>query len=74
MRLTDIGVKTLPAPPQGQKTYRDDTLTGFGVRVSQGGSKTFVLVHGADRRFTTVGGLPGSRSGREKPARSNTRP
>jgi integrase len=58
MRLTDISVKALTAPAQGQKTYRDDTLTGFGVRVSQGGSKTFVLVHGADRRFTTIGRYP----------------
>ena len=58
MRLTDISVSALRAPERGQKTYRDDTLPGFGVRVSQGGSKAFVLMHGTDRRRTTIGRYP----------------
>ncbi len=58
MRLTDISVRNLPLPPQGQRTYFDESLTGFGCRVSQGGSKTFIVQHGVDRRLTTIGRYP----------------
>jgi len=58
MRLTDLGIKNLPAPERGQCTYTDDAVPGFGVRVSQGGTKTFVLVHGAQRRRETIGRYP----------------
>ncbi len=58
MRLTDLEIKNLKAPATGQKLYRDDTLAGFGCRVSQGGTKTFVLVHGYDRQFLTLGRYP----------------
>jgi integrase len=55
MRLTDISVRALKAPERGQKTHFDETLTGFGVRVSPGGTKTFVLMYGASRRLVSVG-------------------
>lgn len=55
MRLTDISIRALKPPERGQKTHFDDGLTGFGVRVSQGGTKTFVLMHGADRKLTSIG-------------------
>jgi hypothetical protein len=58
MRLTDIVVRNLTPPERGQTVHRDDTLKGFCLRVSQGGTKTFVLVHGSDRRFTTLGRYP----------------
>ena len=58
MRLTDLSIKVLQSPERGQKTYADDTLPGFGVRVSQGGTKTFVLVHGATRQRETIGRYP----------------
>ena len=58
MSLTDISLRSLKAPEKGQKLYRDSTLAGFGCRVSQGGTKTFVLVHGVDRRFITIGRYP----------------
>ena len=58
MRLTDIVVRNLSAPETGQKTYRDDALSGFCVRVSQAGAKAFVLVHGSERQFTTIGRYP----------------
>ncbi|MFN3658192.1 MAG: tyrosine-type recombinase/integrase [Pseudolabrys sp.] len=58
MRLTDQTIRSLTAPPQGQKLYRDDTLPGFGCRVSQGGTRTFVLVHGEERQFLTIGRYP----------------
>lgn len=42
MKLTDLAVKNLAAE-SGQRTFFDDTLKGFGVRVTPK-SKTFVLV------------------------------
>lgn len=58
MHLTDISIKALKPPPNGQITYSDDTLPGFGVRVSQGGVKSFVVVMGRSRRRTTLGRYP----------------
>jgi integrase len=57
-RLTDLRIRSLKAPERGQVTYLDAELTGFGVRVSQGGTKTFVLTYGADRRRVTLGRYP----------------
>ena len=56
MRLTDQGVRALPfsAP---QKLYTDDTLAGFGVRVSTR-KKSFVLTYGRDRHRITLGHYP----------------
>jgi hypothetical protein len=53
--LTDITLRQLQAPATGQIDYWDKTLAGFGVRVSQGGAKSFVLVHGRRRNRTTLG-------------------
>jgi integrase len=58
MRLTDITVRALAIPPKGQHTHWDDTLPSFGCRVSQGGTKSFVVQHGADRRLITIGRYP----------------
>jgi integrase len=58
MRLTDLTVQKLPAPERGQKLYTDDTLPGFGIRVSQGGSRSFVVILGAERRRITIGRYP----------------
>jgi hypothetical protein len=55
MLLTDLSVRALKAPLTGQKTFFDATLNGFGVRVSAGGTKTFVLMYGRARRLTTIG-------------------
>lgn len=52
-RLTDMTIRGLPAPATDQKTYLDDALQGFGVRVSQGDTKTFVVVYGTARRRIT---------------------
>lgn len=58
MRLTDIAIRNLPVPEQGQTIHVDTTLPGFGVRVSPGGSKTFVLTYGKHRRRLTIGRYP----------------
>ncbi|MEJ8574171.1 tyrosine-type recombinase/integrase [Microbaculum marinum] len=58
MRLTDISIRQLPLPPKGQKIYFDDALPSFGCRVSQGGTRSFVVQHGYDRRLITIGRYP----------------
>lgn len=58
MRLTDFTIKALKPPPVGQITYTDDSIPGFGIRVSRGGAKTFVLVHGKKRKRVTIGRYP----------------
>ncbi len=58
MSLTDLQIKRLKAPETGQKTYYDSALPGFGIRVSQGGTKTFVVLYGKDRRRRSLGRYP----------------
>jgi integrase len=55
MRLTDISIRALQLPEKGVAVYFDDTLTGFGIRVSQAGTKSFVLTHGPRRVRETLG-------------------
>lgn len=50
MHFTDIAIRALKAPENGQRDYWDDSLRGFGVRVSQGGTKTFILLVNGNRR------------------------
>jgi len=58
VKFTDLAIRALPPPVRGQKTYMDKGLTGFGLRVSQGGTKTWFVVHGANRDKTTIGRYP----------------
>ncbi|MEM9781026.1 MAG: tyrosine-type recombinase/integrase [Pseudomonadota bacterium] len=58
MRLTDLQIRKLRPPERGQRTHYDEALRGFGVRVSQGGSKSFVVMFGRDRRLRTIGRYP----------------
>lgn len=55
MKLTDLSIKALKSPPNGAQIHYDDTLPGFGVRVSQAGTKSFVLTHGVRRTRETIG-------------------
>jgi integrase len=55
VRLTDLVIRSLPAPQAGQRVYRDDLIKGFAVRVSVGGAKTFLLISGKERAYTTIG-------------------
>ncbi|MBI2718720.1 MAG: DUF4102 domain-containing protein [Rhizobiales bacterium] len=58
MRLTDLLIKSLKPPERGQKTYFDDSIKGFGIRVSMGGTKSFVLMYGKKRKLKTIGRYP----------------
>jgi integrase len=49
--LTDVSVRALKPPPKGQLTIWDKT-SPVGVRVSQGGAKTFILLVGSGKRRT----------------------
>ena len=49
--LTDVSLRALKPPPKGQLTIWDKT-SPLGVRVSQGGSKTFILIIGSGKRRT----------------------
>jgi integrase len=43
MRLTKSSIRELPVPPTGQAFYRDDQLRPLAVRVTAGGTKSFVV-------------------------------
>jgi len=58
MHLSDRTIAALKAPSGGQAEYRDDTLAGFSVRVSKGGTKTFTIVYGSPRKRVTLGRYP----------------
>ena len=55
MRLTENTIRELPSPSKGAAIFHDDSLPGFGVRVSEGGTKSFVLAHGPRRKRETIG-------------------
>jgi integrase len=56
--LTERAVRSLPLPEQGQRTYFDEDVIGFGVRVSQGGAKTYTLMYGPERKLEKLGQFP----------------
>lgn len=60
MNLTDLQIKKLSLP-QGatkQKTFFDGSMKGFGLRVSVGGAKSFILMYGKRRKLKTLGRYP----------------
>ena len=48
--LSDALIRALTAPEKGQLDFWDESLPSFGLRVSQGGSKTFILNIANSRR------------------------
>lgn len=57
IHLTDLSIRKLKQPEEGDVTYFDKDLRGFGIRCSPG-AKTFVLLHGRRRRRLTIGRYP----------------
>jgi integrase len=57
-RLTDLIVRNAKPPLKGQFTLWDSSLKHFGLRLSQGGAKTFTVMHGALRERITIGRYP----------------
>jgi integrase len=60
--LSDAAIKRLPQPETGNRIYRDAAFSGFGIRVTAGGARAFVLDYrvrgsGQQRRYT-IGGFP----------------
>lgn len=54
-RITKKLIDTLPLPSKGNKITYDNTIKGFGIRITHKGSKSFVLnyvVNGRERRYT----------------------
>jgi integrase len=56
--LNDVSVRAIKPPASGQTTYWDSTLKGFGIRVSRGGAKSWVVMSGAKRKRTTLARYP----------------
>ncbi|MDP1732473.1 MAG: site-specific integrase [Devosia sp.] len=56
--LTDVAVKAIPIPAKGATTIYDGTMPGFGVRVSQGGTRAFIVKYGKKRLLKTIGSYP----------------
>lgn len=54
--FSDLFLRNVQPPERGQRAFWDDKLPSFGMRVSQGGSKTFVLNH--RNNFITIGRYP----------------
>ena len=53
-------IDSLRAPDRGQVDYWDTGLPGFGIRVSQGGRKSWVVMYrvGRRKRRLTLGSYP----------------
>ena len=60
MNLTELGLRALQPPETGQKDHFDDSLPGFGIRISQGGARSFFVFSGSkhQRERTTIGRYP----------------
>lgn len=58
LALTDLTVSKLKPPTSGQKSYWDSSLRGFGIRVSCGGSKSWVVQIGTQRKMITLSRYP----------------
>ena len=58
VRLTELTVRTAKPLARGQYTVWDSTLKHFGLRISQGGAKTFTVMHGKLRERITIGRYP----------------
>ena len=55
-KLTDVLIKRLPVPDKGNRIFYDSEAKGFGVRITAGGARSFILNYyvrnGRERRYT----------------------
>ena len=60
IKLTDRAVRALIAPQQGNRITYDEEVRGFGLRVTAGGAKSFVLNYrlGGHELRITIGAYP----------------
>jgi hypothetical protein len=58
--FTDVSIRNLAPPAKGQQSYWDKELAGFGLRMSQGGSKTWIILDPRSKIRTqeTIGRYP----------------
>lgn len=56
-QITDAFLRAAKPPAVGTTTMWDGTLKHFGVRISQGGAKSFIILVGSGRR-QTIGRFP----------------
>jgi integrase len=58
--LSEFTIKNLQPPKQGQKRLWDTSLPGFGLRISQGGAKTWIVLDPRSKVRTqeTIGRYP----------------
>jgi integrase len=57
IHLTELAVKKLSPPLEGQVTYWDDATPGFGLRLSPR-AKSYVVMYGQKRQLKTLGRYP----------------
>lgn len=55
-RLTDLVIRN--AQPRSIQYTLWDGTTGFGLRISPGGTKTWTVIYGRERRRVTIGRYP----------------
>lgn len=60
LRLTERGARDADAPTTGQRIFWDADLKGFGLRVTHGGARAFILDYRANgrQRRLTIGSFP----------------
>ena len=59
MKITQTFVTRVKQPTKGNRIYYDSEVSGFGLRVTEKGAKSFILnyvIHGRERRYT-IGSL-----------------
>lgn len=59
-KLTDTSIKAMAAPASGNRIVYDETVKGFGVRITAAGARAFILNYraaGRERRYT-IGSFP----------------
>lgn len=59
-RITDVTIRSAKLPERGQYVIYDTLVKGFGLRLSQGGSRSFILVllRNGSKRKVTIGQFP----------------